>query len=140
MECPQCKSDSRVQKNGRDGGSQQYVCRFCPENGGKHRYFREEHKPKKEPMTEELGISEDQFRLRHDTKYQVQQACLTLKKGRFLAQPEFMRLAKVKPSAGYRAILDDPDFDKYRGKASGGIIYWSHPEGIQNFKDKGTLE
>ena len=144
MNCPKCNKPAG--KNGTREGVQQYACFRCPENAYKHFYFREgqtETRQPKEPQVEtkplKMGISENQFRAKHDVKYQVEQAVKTLQKGAFLTTPEFVQSAKIRQGQGYKNFIEHPDFEDYRGRA-GSVVYWSHPDSIKKLKEEGLLQ
>ena len=84
-----------------------------------------------------IGISEEQFKARHDVFHIVSEAAKKLKKNRFLTEAEFIQVNGIR-MIGYRDALNLPENSKYRGKV-GAIIYWSHPETIAKYKSHGTL-
>ena len=84
-----------------------------------------------------IGISEAQFKNKHDIFHIVTEAAKKLKAGRFLTESEFIQVNGIR-GVGYRDALNHPDNQQYRGKA-GSVYYWSHPETIEKYKNQGTL-
>lgn len=84
------------------------------------------------------GLSESEIRAKHDTKFILSQVVKKLERGLYITDADFIKQCDIKSHVGYRQMLDDPDFKKYKGKA-GGIIYWSHPESIEKMKNEGIL-
>lgn len=134
MNCPKC--NSLANKNGTKDDKQKYRCRTC-----KHNFELNKGELPERIQTETgsvAGISEAQLRAKHDLRYIVESKCLELKKGVFMTQAEFVQFCKINPGAGYRGVMDHPEYDKYHGRA-GSIIYWSHPDSIKKLKDEGVL-
>ena len=134
--CPEC-GGTRLAKNGtvmRKGIINQQYC--CTDKNCNH-HFRLPLdgvlKPINTKGRKNMGITEEQLRMKHDVKFQIQNATKKLEKGIFLSQSEFVIAAGIKAGAGYRDILDHPDFAKYTGKA-GSTAYWGHPESIKEMK------
>lgn len=117
-------------KNGWKNGKQQYWCKCNTRKNAKATI--------KQPTGNVAGISEQQLRQKHDTRYIIKTACENLQKGTFYKNSEFIARAGVSPGAGYRDIIDHPDFEGYKGKA-GGEVYWSHKESIDKLKKEGVL-
>ncbi len=90
------------------------------------------------PSPRGMGISTEELRLRHDNKFIVSQRVKDLERDKFLTTPEFVQFCKLKTNAGYKQVLEHPDFDQYHGKA-GGNMYWSHPDSINKLKEEGVL-
>ena len=84
-----------------------------------------------------LGLSENELRMKHDLFFIVKENAEKLEKGVYLPEPEFIRFSNLK-GAGYRAALDHPSFNEYKGKA-GGVTYWSNKESIYKMKKEGVL-
>lgn len=84
------------------------------------------------------GFSESEIRAKHDTKFILSNVVKKLERGLYIADVDFIKQCDIKSHVGYRQVLDDPEFKKYKGKAS-GIIYWSHPDSILKMKDEGIL-
>jgi len=133
MNCPKCNSIAA--KNGTTpGGKQKYRCRNCGNNF--ELWIGDD--PKIEPGPTSIGISEAQLRAKHDLRFIVESKCGELKKGVFMTQSEFVQFCKINPGAGYRGVIEHPEYEKYHGKA-GGVNYWSHPDSIKKLKDEGVL-
>jgi len=84
------------------------------------------------------GLSESEIRSKHDTKFILSQVVKKLDKGLYITDADFIKQCDIKSHVGYRQMLDDPDFKKYKGRA-GGITYWSHPDSIEKMKNEGIL-
>jgi hypothetical protein len=145
LKCPQCGKPA--QKNGTKGGEQQWTCRRVGCGYGnivaKYKNKTKKNNPdkvmaKNNGESTSFGLNEQQLRAKHDLSFIVKKAVQQLKKGAFLTDAEFIQKAGLRASAGYRNVLDHPDFSKYRAKA-GGTIYWSHPESIEKMKHEGVL-
>jgi hypothetical protein len=140
--CPQCGKPA--QKNGfGKTGRQVWTCRRVGcgygniTTGNKHNVSKIKEQKNNGESTN-FGLNEQQLRAKHDMSFIVKQAVAQLKKGVFLTDAEFIQKAGLRATAGYRNVLDHPDFGKYRAKA-GGTIYWSHPESIEKMKHEGVL-
>lgn len=135
MNCPKCGKPAG--KNGKtENGKQKYRCHYC-----KHNFER----PLEsglidivETKEKAIGLTESQLRAKFDTRFIVENKCKELKEGIFLTLAEFIQVCGIRPGAGYRGVVDHPDYEKYRGKA-GGTTYWSHPASIRKLKDEGVL-
>ena len=139
--CPYCGSDKLRPNGTRQGGVHQYRCKGCghyPTDKTKVQHTLN-ITPIQEPKPKKMGISESELRQRHDVRFQATKAAESLKDGTFLTQAEFVQLAKIRPGAGYRDVIEHTDYEKYRGKA-GGTVYWGHPEGIRKLKEEGVLQ
>lgn len=86
----------------------------------------------------QVGLTEDALRQKHDTKFILKNAAAELIEGRYLTQSEFVLSAGVRMGAGYKDVIEHPEFDKYKGRANGSI-YWSHPNSINKLKQEGVL-
>lgn len=128
MNCPKC--DARALKNGTTKDSKQkYRCTGCGYN------FEEPLSP---AVITGAGISEKDLRAKHDLRFIVKHKCEELKSGVFLTQAEFVQFCKINPGAGYRGVIEHPEYEKFHGKA-GGTVYWSHPDSIEKLKNEGVL-
>ena len=141
--CPGCGKPA--QKNGIEkNGKQKWACKRadCGYGGFYEDYTISSltNKGVSKPIesTPKTGLSEQQLRAKHDMTYIVKQAVAQLKKGVFLTDSEFIQKSGLKASAGYRQVLDHPDFDNYKGRA-GGKIYWSHPDSIKKMIEDSVL-
>lgn len=95
---------------------------------------------KQKKMPSQIGLTSDQLRAKYDNKFIISEKAKTLKKDIFLTESQFKATCNFSGGAGYRDALNDPDFTKYRGKASGGIVYWGHPDSIDSLKNEGILK
>ncbi len=98
--------------------------------------------PKPEPTrSPTMAITEDQLRSMHDIRSIVMNELKKLRKteqGEFWRDADFVK--RFQGKSGFRSILESPEAQPYRGKASGSPqVYWSHPESIQKMKNEGTL-
>ena len=84
-----------------------------------------------------IGISENELREKYDIKMIVTKAASSLIRGVYIQDAEFIKQMNIR-QPGYRQILDNADYAKYKGRA-GGITYWSHPESILKMKNEGVL-
>ena len=76
--------------------------------------------------------------MRHSPEHQIMHAAKETLPDCFIPEPEFIR--KIGISGGYKHIVDRPEFEPYRGKASGGVYYWGHPDSIAAMKEDGVLK
>jgi len=110
-----------------------FLDRLNAERGIVRQHRRSASRPSGEPTP----INKDELLLRHDPAAKLHHAARQIKKGEFFMEVEFVRAAGL--GASYRHIVEAPDFSKYRGMASGGAVYWSHPSSIQELKDDHVL-
>lgn len=132
--CPDCGADLR--SNGNRYGRKQYYCT------GKRTHYhrsgtREEITQSKKNMTSE-GITENDFRKQFDNRYILREAVKGLKKGQLIDQRKFIQSLKLVGT--YKDILEEADFEPFRGKISSDKIFWSHPETILKLKDESLLK
>ena len=83
------------------------------------------------------GISTEELLLKHSPEHQIANAAEQLEKDSFVIEAEFLRNIGV--SGGYRHIVEREEFAKYRGKATGGVVYWSHPDSMKTMKEQHVL-
>ena len=83
------------------------------------------------------GLSAEELLLKHSSEHQIRHAAEQLVEGTYIPEAEFIRYVGV--SGGYRHIVERQEFEKYRGKASGAVIYWSHPKSIAARKEDRTF-
>lgn len=138
MKCPKCGNE--MAKNGKKDGKQKYLCSKCGCNRieGTEARLPENYSAPKDEAIAPVGLSEAALRQKHDTKFILTSAAAELKEGRYLTQSEFILQAGVRMGAGYRDVIEHPEFDKYKGRA-GGQFYWSHPSSISKLKSEGVL-
>ena len=94
------------------------------------------NKEREEKITKPKGISEEELLIKHSPEHKILNAARQIAKGRFIPEPEFIRSLHVK--GGYKYIVSQEQFEKYRGKAS-GIVYWGEPSRVAVLKDEGVL-
>jgi hypothetical protein len=135
--CPKCGRPAQKNGFGRTG-KQEWACMRVDCKYGNITPNKKEPRMSDNGDGSTLGLSESQLRAKHDMAYIVKQAVAQLKKGVYLSDSEFIQKSGLKASAGYRQVLDHPDFDQYKGRA-GGKIYWSHPESIKKMINDGVL-
>lgn len=83
-------------------------------------------------------LTEDELRRKYDVFYIVKQAADKLRFGVYVSEAEFARQAGLRGQQGSRMALDNPELNKYHGKA-GGTVYWSHPDSIAKMKKEAIL-
>ena len=83
-------------------------------------------------------LTEDELRRKYDVFYIVKQAADKLRVGVFVPESEFARQAGLRGQQGSRMALDNPELNRYHGKA-GGTVYWSHPDSITKMKKETIL-
>lgn len=136
MMCPRC--NGKMSKNGswtdkKNGVKyQKFTCRVCRV----YKYYRLGPQPAQEKA--QVGISVTELRSRYDNNYKVELAVKKLEKDVFLTESEFIKLAVIRTTNGYRAALDDPKWDKNKGRVA-GIVYYSHEDSIKQMKNEGIL-
>ena len=133
MECPKC--GNVMAKNGLKDGKQKYLCSKC---GINRLEGTDQRITVPTPTATQFGLTEEALRQKHDTKFILTSAAAELKEGRYLTQSEFILQAGVRMGAGYRDVIEHPEFDKYKGRA-GGQVYWSHPASVSKLKAEGVL-
>ena len=131
--CPDCGAELR--NNGNRHGRKQYYC-----VGEKIHYHRsgtrEEVAKYSKNMTSE-GITEQDFRRQFDNRYILREAVKELKKGQLIDQRKFIQNLKL--VGQYKDILEEADFEPFRGKISSDKIFWSHPDTIEKLKAESLL-
>lgn len=85
-----------------------------------------------------LGLSEQEFRAKHDSLYKLEQAVKALVPDKFIPETEFRATISIDPSK-FRSKADLPQFDIYKGRVT-GVTYWGHPRDIKRLKDEGVLQ
>ena len=83
------------------------------------------------------GITEQDFRRQFDNRYILREAVKELKKGQLIDQRKFVQSLKLVGT--YKDILEEADFELFRGKISSDKIFWSHPETIEKLKAESLL-
>jgi len=136
MKCPKCGGE--VNKNGyeKSSGRQRYKCKSCG-----HETVNPLTNPDVVQTTKTMGINEAELRKQHDLNYIISTTLASLKEGVYYKKAEITNLCKLKPGVpGFSDTLMDTKYEKYRGRASGSLTYWSHPDSIQKLKDEGILQ
>lgn len=93
-------------------------------------------KPPKPVFTQKHGLSLSDLRKQYSVPFIVEQGLADLKKGVFLTEREFIDSLQMKDPNGVKSVLERNEYDKYRGKARGGPMYYSHPDSIQEAKNE----
>lgn len=83
-------------------------------------------------------LTETDLRKRHDNAYKITKVASEIKEGVFVEEQTFIQQCKIKQHAGYRRIIERPEYDQYHGKAD-GLVYWGHPKSIKKMKQEGIL-
>lgn len=86
------------------------------------------------------GIKLMDFRMKYDIMLILENGCKQLKRGELLPTSEFIRGLSIPGGVPYREKLNDPAFEKYRGKVSASEVYWGHPDDIAQLKDERLLK
>jgi ssDNA-binding Zn-finger/Zn-ribbon topoisomerase 1 len=129
--CPICGAELR--SNGNRRGHKQYYC-----TGVVTHYHRSGTRQETKDMSQSNGgISEQDFRRQFDNRYILREAVKELKKGQLLDQRKFIQNLKL--VGPYKDILDEVDFESFRGKINSDKIFWSHPETIAKLKSESLL-
>jgi len=102
------------------------------------RFIKKINKPM-EKQEKKQGLSEEEIMARHDINFIVRKVADELKEGEFLPEIEFIKLCGMLNKPGLRQALDSDEMIKYKGKASGGYVYYSHPDSIDKLIKKGTF-
>jgi hypothetical protein len=95
-------------------------------------------KPTLKQQTPAEVLSIDDLREMYDIKTIVMNALDSIKEGQFWKEGDFNRRF-LNGKTGYRSILESSIAQNYRGKATGGQIYYSHPTSMRQAKDGGYL-
>ena len=128
MECTKCKS-TNVVKNGRYKGKQRYICRDC------NREFTEGIKPPSHKPT--IGMPLEKWQEKYDVDFIVENVMKSLDKSVMYEKADLYKLSGLTPSyPGLSAAIDS--YTNHYGKA-GGKQFFSHPDTIQHYKQKGRL-
>jgi len=83
------------------------------------------------------GITAEQLLLKHSPEHQIMHAAQEIPRGEFHTESDFIRRLSI--AGGYKYIVEREEFSMYRGRASGGVFYWGHPDGIAAMKADGVL-
>ena len=83
------------------------------------------------------GITEQDFRRQFDNRYILREAVKELNKGQLIDQRKFVQSLKL--IGPFKDILEEADFEPYRGKINSDKIFWSHPETIEKLKAESLL-
>lgn len=126
IKCPIC--GAKLLKNGHRHGKQQYYC-----NGPVTHYIRGE-KTNIPKMETKKALSVEDFRKQFDNHYKIQQGVKKLAPGELILHRDFKESLGLQGSPSSE-IFDSEEFDSYKGKASGGKVFWSHPDTIRSLKD-----
>ena len=91
----------------------------------------------KSPKLPDDAITEDQLREMYNIRSIVFKELDALPMGGFYRDSSFVR--KFQGKTGFRGVLESPEAQRYRGKGSGGVVFWGHPDSVQKMKNEGTL-
>lgn len=84
------------------------------------------------------SLSEEDLRRKHDNAFRLREAAEKLIEGEYILENDFVSTLNIR--GGYKYIVERPEFEKYRGKASGDCWYWSHPKSIMKLKNERILQ
>lgn len=129
--CPKCGAELR--NNGHRNGRQQFYClgtithyhREALDSENQVTYNMEDKKAK--------TISVEQFRQQFDNHYKVEQAVKKLPRGELILHRDFKDSLNLQGSPSSE-LFEAEEFEPYCGKASGGKVFWSHPDTIKSLK------
>lgn len=125
--CPVCGFG--FSNNGTRRGRQSVYCK-----GPTRHYHSIDSNLKEKNMDPQLeGITIDEFRKRYDNRYILREAAKELKKGRLIKEKEFV--AKLKLKGAYKDLVQDIEFEPFRGKVNADLVFWSHPDTIDEMKN-----
>lgn len=80
------------------------------------------------------GLTENELRARHDNMYKIRAGCKKLQRNIYLTDQQ-MREACCIPANMWRGFSDNTEFDKFKIRMSGGLIYWGLPECVKKLKE-----
>lgn len=83
------------------------------------------------------AITEDQLREMYNIRSIVFKELKALEPGKFYRDSSFVR--RFQGKTGFRGVLESPEAQIYKGKGSGGVVFWGHPDSIMKMKNEGTL-
>ena len=83
-------------------------------------------------------MSVEAFREQYDNHYKIKQGVQKLIQGELILHRDFKDSLNLQGSPSSE-VFDSEEFDKYKGRASGGKIFWSHPDTIKNLKEERLL-
>jgi hypothetical protein len=79
------------------------------------------------------GMSIDEFKKKFDNRTKLREAVQMLERGRLLREKEFIN--KIKLIGGYKDLVEDIEFEPFRGKVNNENVFWSHPDTIKDMKE-----
>lgn len=85
-----------------------------------------------------VGLNKDELKFKYDVLYKIEQAVKHLPEDRYVPDAEFREFLVEVDTKKYRSKANLPQFDKYKGAAS-GVVYWAKPENIKRLKEAGVL-
>jgi hypothetical protein len=133
--CPDCGAELR--SNGHRNGRQQFYCKGDTAHYHRSLLNGETPKPTPKPMLTSAGISEQEFRRQYDNRFILREAVKKLKEGTLLEQRKFVQGLRLQGT--YKDILEEEDFEPFRGKISADKVFWSHPNTIAKLKEESLL-
>lgn len=81
-----------------------------------------------------VGISESEFRAKHDNMFKIREGCKKLQRSRYLTDPQMREHCQV-PSNQWKAFADSPEFDRFKIAMPGKITYWGIPDCIKKLRE-----
>ncbi len=84
-------------------------------------------------------IDEKTLMEKHNMFFQFEQFLQSIPKGKYARETDVLKMLGLNGRPGYRAVIDHPDYKIYKGTAD-GIVYYGHPESIEQMKRKTTLK
>jgi len=129
MDCKRCGKPAG--KNGKDPrtNQQKYKCNHCGYN------FREDSPVVQSKPT--IGMPLEKWQEKYDVDFIVENVMKSLDKSVMYEKADLYKLSGLTPSyPGLSAAIDS--YTNHYGKA-GGKQFFSHPDTIQHYKQKGRL-
>lgn len=121
-------------------GSTRTLIGRAARTGLTHAGYRWEYDNTPQPVKAELpddAISEDQLREMFNIRSIVFKELNALPAGCFYRDSTFVR--KFQGKTGFRGVLESPEAQAFKGRGSGGVVFWGHPDSIRKMKNEGTL-
>lgn len=81
-----------------------------------------------------MGLTEGEIRAKHDNMYKIREGVDNLQDGIYLTDQQMREFCKVSP-AKWRGYADSIEFEKYKLKIPGDVIYWSTPNSVKKLKN-----
>jgi hypothetical protein len=84
-------------------------------------------------------IDEKRLMEKHNLFYIFESFLKSIPKGKYARETDVLKRLGMSGKPGYRAVIDHPDYKIYKGSAD-GIVYYGHPNSIEQMKQKTTLK